>query len=76
MASVRDVMTLLNVSRPTVLKWLNEKENKFPNACKDDGVTGEWHIPREDVEGVRQEMIAELQRKIERLESLASLDWQ
>ena len=33
MASVREVMTLLDVSRPTVLKWLSD--GKFPNADKD-----------------------------------------
>ena len=75
MASVREVMTLLNVSRPTVLKWLND-DSRFPNAYKEDGATGEWNIPRQDVEKVRQEIIAEHQKQIKRLESLAALDWQ
>jgi antirestriction protein len=74
MASVRDAMTLLNVSRPTVMKWL--QDGKFENAAKDDGLTGEWNIPRQDIEAVRQELIADYESKIERLMELSKLSWQ
>lgn len=74
MASVRDTMTLLNVSRPTVMKWL--QDGKFENAAKDDGLTGEWNIPRQDIEAVRQELIADHESKIERLIELSKLSWQ
>jgi hypothetical protein len=74
MASVREVMTLLDVSRPTVMKWLSD--GKFKNAIKDEGITGEWNIPREDVEAVRQELVTNLSGQIERLEELARLSWQ
>ena len=74
MATVRETMTLLNVSRPTVLKWLDDK--RFPNATKGDGVTSSWIIPRSDIEAVRSEIIADLQREIKRLEELQGLQWQ
>lgn len=69
MASVRETMTLLDVSRPTVLKYLSD--GKFPGAVKREGATGEWDIPREDVEAVRQERIITLRREISKLERLA-----
>lgn len=69
MATVRDTMTLLDVSRPTVMKWL--RDGKFPNANKEDGTTGEWNIPRQDIEVVRQELIADLHSQIEHLQFLA-----
>lgn len=74
MASVRETMTLLNVSRQTVMRWLAEE--RFPGAIKEDGRTGEWNIPRQDIEAVREELIADLQAQIRTLETLAELRWQ
>jgi predicted DNA-binding transcriptional regulator AlpA len=71
MASVRDVMQLLDVSRTTVLKWL--ADDRFPNAKKGEGVTSEWDIPREDIEAIRQDRINDLRRQISDLETLAKL---
>ena len=73
-ATVRETMTLLNVSRPTVLKWLDD--GRFPSAAKGDGVTSGWNIPRKDIEAVRTELISDLQRQIERLRELGELQWQ
>jgi hypothetical protein len=56
------------------MKWLSD--GKFKNAVKDEGITGEWNIPREDVEAVRQELVTNLSGQIERLEELARLSWQ
>lgn len=69
MASVRDTMALLDVSRATVMKWLDKE--RFPNAVKEDGRTGEWNIPRQDIEEIRAELIADLRAKIQHLELLA-----
>lgn len=69
MASVREAMTLLDVSRPTVLKYLSD--GKLSGAIKRDGLTGEWDIPREAIEAVRQERINALRREISKLERLA-----
>lgn len=69
MASVRETMTLLDISRPTVLKYL--ERGRFPGAEKRDGVTGEWDIPRNEIEAVRQERIEALRREISKLEKLA-----
>ena len=74
MASVRQAMTLLDVSRPTIQKWLDD--GKFPNATKEDGKTGEWSIPREDIEVVRQERIDALKQEIAHLQSLANVSYQ
>jgi len=71
MASVRDTMTLLDVSRPTILRWL--ADGRFPNAKKESGVTGEWNIPRQDIEAIRQELVADLRRQINHLEELAAI---
>lgn len=69
MASVRDTMALLDVSRTTVMKWLDD--GRFPNAEKEDGKTGSWFIPRQDIEVVRAELIADLNAQIEHLQLLA-----
>jgi predicted DNA-binding transcriptional regulator AlpA len=69
MASVRDAMALLDVSRPTIMKWLSD--DRFPNAIKEDGRTGEWNIPRTDIEEIRAELIADLKAQIQHLEVLA-----
>ena len=74
MASVREAMALLDVSRPTLLKWISD--GRFPNAGKAEGTTGEWSIPRKDIEAVRQELIGDLRRQIGELEKLAALDYQ
>ncbi len=60
-------MTVLR--RPTVMKWL--RDGKFPNAIKEEGTTGEWNIPRQDIEAIRQELIADLNTQIEHLQFLA-----
>ena len=65
MASVRQTMELLNVSRTTMLKWL--AEDRFPDAVKAEGLTGGWDIPRDNVEAVRQQLIDDLQEQIEDL---------
>ena len=74
MASVRQAMSLLDVSRPTILKWL--EDGKFPNATKADGKTGDWNIPRSDIEAVRQERIDALLEEVEHLRLLSKSRYQ
>lgn len=64
--TVSRALRVLDVSRNTMMKWI--KDNRFPNAFKSDGVTGEWRIPAKDVERVRLERIAELEGQLSEIQ--------
>lgn len=68
--TITDACKVLNVSRQTMMNWL--KRGRFPNALKQEGETNPWLIPVEDVEAVRIEEIADLERRIRAISKPAS----
>ena len=70
--TIKQVSECLNKSRQTIMQWINE--GKFKNAEKDNGLTSWWLVPVEDVEIIRQQMIADYQAAIEAI-SKHSSEW-
>lgn len=67
--TVTEATRILEVSRQTIMKWLSDKK-KFPHAEKGTRSTDPWHIPASDLEMIRRERIADLEREIGVLETI------
>lgn len=64
---ITDAMRVLDVSRTTMMEWLDSGD-VFPGARKlNDSQTAPWFIPADEVESKRQELINDLERKIEKI---------
>ncbi len=64
--TVKDAMKVLDVSRTTMMAWLDG--GRFAGARQvQDFPTAPWYIPADSVEAVRQELIADLERQIRRI---------
>lgn len=65
--NVKDAMRVLDVSRTTMMEWLDSGD-VFPGARKlSDSKTAPWYIPADEVEKKRLELIADLERSIEKI---------
>ncbi len=62
---VNDAMRVLDVSRITIMAWL--EEGKFPGSFKAEGPTAPWSLPVSEVEKIRLEKVADLERQLRRI---------
>lgn len=63
--SFRETLRYLNISHVTLLRWIGSGELKA--AKKVVGGIEQWRIPAVEVERIRQERVASLQRQLEKI---------
>lgn len=62
--TIKEAQKYAGYTHPTWLAWLNSGQVK---GDKGNGSTDSWFIPRDEVERIRLEALAELQEKIDKL---------